>query len=187
MALATTSGKNTNKTKKIKKKFKNTNENIPKNNNPAENPTNLQALGECRLFPLLVLRPVHSRCIFPIRRTKSRNPLRSSPVEVPHCRRGAEHGTHWSMGRCKLPCLPCQLWKQKPALKNAATTLTLPLEKHSMALEKPALLQHCFHQMDTGTAENTLSTWNMNVANVSFRHLFILSFHPSAEMVTSFL
>lgn len=89
--------------------------------------------------------------------------------------------THCCMGRCKLACLPCQLWKQKPALINAATTLTLPLEKHSMALEKPALLQCCFHQMDTGTTENSLSTWNMSIANISFRCLSISSFHPPAE------
>lgn len=95
--------------------------------------------------------------------------------------------THCSMGRCKLSCLPCQLWKHKPALINATTTFVLPLQKHSLGLEKPALLQHYFHQMDTGTTEHSLSTWNMNFANISLRCLSILSFHPPAEMATSFL
>lgn len=131
--------KTTSKTKQIKKNLKPT-KTPPKPTTPLQNFHKSPGFGWVQALPTFSFESsVLSLCFYTQKEQIPEIPQDQLLLKFHTVGGMLSMATHCTMGRCKLPCLHCQLWKQKPALKIAATTLTLTLEKHSMVLEKPLL------------------------------------------------
>lgn len=117
----------------------------------------------------------------------SRNSTRSTPAEVPHCRRDAEHGHTLYPGQMQTPLPTLPAMETETSSENCCHYLNPDSGEAFNGFGKAsALLQQSFYRRDKGTTENSLSTWDTSIANISFRHLSVLSFHPPAGVVTSF-